>query len=187
MRHANKTKSESHTRIIAEASRLMRERGTQGISVSDVMKASGLTHGGFYAHFDSKDALAAAAAAEGFREKISFLKSPAHEALELYVESFLSEGHLHNLGAGCPVVGFAVDALRSGGQYRDAVSDGLGQLIDAISDRLAGDGSAREEAIRLLAIMVGGIVMARVAQGEAQKLGILNAIRNSPSVAQAGH
>jgi TetR/AcrR family transcriptional regulator, transcriptional repressor for nem operon len=181
MRHANQSKAESHSRIVSEASRLMREKGVEGVSVSDVMKASGLTHGGFYAHFDSKDSLAAAAVKEGFREKLDYLNGPDPDALEGYVESFLSEGHVQNLGSGCPIIGFAPDAVKAGEDYQSAVSDGIIQLIDALTKRLGEGDAARDHATRLLAMMIGGVLMARAVRSDKMQSTMINAIRNAPS------
>jgi TetR/AcrR family transcriptional regulator, transcriptional repressor for nem operon len=184
MRHANQTKAESHRRIVSQASKMMRERGSGHVSVSDVMKASGLTHGGFYAHFASKDALAAAAVEEGFRDKIDFLNGPDADALQQYVESFLCEGHLQNLEVGCPIIGFAPDAVRSSELYKDAVSEGIGRLVEALSKRLDGTERPSDNAIRLLAVMVGGVVMARAVKSSVVQDRILNAVRTSAEVLQ---
>jgi TetR/AcrR family transcriptional regulator, transcriptional repressor for nem operon len=187
VRHANQTKAESHVRIISEASRLIRERGLSGVSVSDVMTAARLTHGGFYAHFSSKDALAAAAVEAGFQEKIDYLIGPDPDALADYVSSFLSTAHVENRGAGCPIIGFAPDATTAdvGEQYQAAVSDGVTQLVDALSQRLPRREARRDDAIRLLAILVGGVVMARAVKDKAMRTAILEAIRNAQNVLKA--
>jgi TetR/AcrR family transcriptional regulator, transcriptional repressor for nem operon len=185
MRHANQTKVGNHLRIVSEASRLMRERGIDHVSVSDVMKASGLTHGGFYAHFASKEALANAAVTEAFRQKIDFLNGPEPDTLTLYVESFLSDGHLFNLSEGCPIVGFAPEALKRGDGFHESVSSGISSLVSTVSERMQQSETTHEDAIRLLATLVGGMLMARAVLDPDMQKQILDAVRSAPNIAKS--
>src|ERR1700761_7367242 len=104
MRVSQAEKEKSHARIVAGASRLLRERGLNGASVDEVMKAAGLTHGGFYKHFDSKGALieaAIGAALDGFAEPLE--RGEPERAVAAYRALYLSEGHKNHPGIGCPV------------------------------------------------------------------------------------
>src|SRR5262249_41242681 len=104
MRMSQEEKEKSHGRIVASASRLLRERGLAGASVGDVMKAAGMTHGGFYKHFDSKQALVEAAMGAAFAEFTDALeRGDPQQAVAAYRARYLSDGHKNHPGLACPV------------------------------------------------------------------------------------
>src|SRR5208337_1749453 len=123
MRVSKETMERHHQQIISTASAMLRERGVQGVSVADVMQSAGLTHGGFYRHFASKEALvveATSAAFEGILDGLE--KSSARKgnktALEDYVSGYLSQKHVETPSRGCPIPAFGADVAREGVEVR---------------------------------------------------------------------
>jgi TetR/AcrR family transcriptional repressor of nem operon len=168
---------ENRQRVVATAARLFREKGT-GISIADVMQAAGMTHGAFYKHFTSKDALVGEAVAQAFAELEGRLAPTDGEggrqdraARQALVDWYLSAGHRDNAADGCPSAGLAVDMARDTGdsaahrQYADGVRD--------FADWLAVDGA--NEGLVHLATMVGALLLARATQGFALSDDILRA------------
>jgi TetR/AcrR family transcriptional repressor of nem operon len=150
--------AENHRRILDEAGRLFREKGFDAISVAQVMKAAGLTHGGFYGHFASKNDLIA-------QTMTRLLAANAGEdaGLEPYIDAYLSPWHRDNAATGCPTAALASDVRHQDGAARAALAQGLRSQIDRISDALpdieADD--RRRLAIGSWAAMVGAVVLAR--------------------------
>jgi TetR/AcrR family transcriptional repressor of nem operon len=170
MRRSKQDTAESRRRILDAAARLFRERGVAGVSVADVMAAAGMTHGGFYIHFPSKEALAAAAARHAFTDRLTALADPGSGGVAGYVDAYLDRGHVHSLGIGCPIAGLGSDAARGDGDLRDAVAAGAAEILAALADRMGGGEAGWDRAVRLLAPMLGGLVLARaLANPEAQQ------------------
>ena len=159
--------------IIETASRVFRERGVDGVGVADLMKEAGLTHGGFYNHFESKDALAAEACAavlsRAAEDIAKVIKAEGGKASFCAVlETYLSSGHRDDPGQGCPIPALATDASRQGAQMQAAYAEGIEGFIQAVSSYFAHDGdgagesgAARADAIGLLSQLVGTLVLAR--------------------------
>lgn len=171
--------------IVDAAARLFRERGLHGISVVDVMAAAGLTHGGFYGHFESKEALAKEASERVFkevgtrwRERISTTddKAAARRAL---IEPYLSAHSRDNPGDSCPVVAFAGDmcheTVDSG--LREPFMEGLNRLLDSFGKLMDSDDASenRQQALVQYSMMVGALTLARATRGEALSDEILEA------------
>jgi TetR/AcrR family transcriptional regulator, transcriptional repressor for nem operon len=173
--------------IVAAASRMMRERGISATSVADLMQAANLTHGGFYRHFESKDALAAEAIAAAFDDHVRGLgtnieKLGPEAAVEDYVGDYLTRRHLTRPGFGCPMAALGGDGAREAKVVQEAFAGGTRKLIDRLAAAQTGaPAERRAAAIRLLATIVGAVVMSR-AVGEAD-LGdeILAASRERPA------
>ncbi|WP_203933627.1 TetR/AcrR family transcriptional regulator [Virgisporangium ochraceum] len=146
---------ENRKRIVETAARLFRERGAAGVSVADVMTEAGLTHGGFYKHFASKEALVAEAVGQAFAQQAERLAT-AGETREAFLARYLSPGHRDSPGDGCPTAGFGVDLAHSGADTpaRAVFADG----VEAYARLLGGDLAA-------LSTMVGAIVLARATAG----------------------
>lgn len=172
--------TENRRSILRAAARLYRERGFTGVGVADITREAGLTHGGLYRHFESKEALAAEASEYAFEWKLSELDAPgaaagAHAAgsLRAGVENYLSPRHRDNVGQGCPVAALAADAARETGAVADAFAQGIGRYMALFARRRPnGDEVAQIEpedrvrAIAMLSTMVGGLILARAtAQG----------------------
>lgn len=194
-----KEKAAAHrAAIVTAASRLFRQRGFDGVGVAEIMKAAGLTHGGFYGHFASKEALAAEACGEAFVHSMNRLQPRADDILG-YLESYLSELHRDRPGKGCPMAAFADEIARQSTPVQSAFTTGTAQFIDALAQRLApltneDAAGRRRRAIAVLAAMVGGMALARATAGTSPELSaeILAAVRaqlakhQGPVPAQSG-
>jgi TetR/AcrR family transcriptional repressor of nem operon len=169
MRVSREVMARHHREIVATASRMLRQRGIEGLSVADLMQAAGLTHGGFYRHFASKDALVAeatAAAFSGIRERLAEWTSSkgSKAALDEYVAEYLSQRHVEAPGNGCPIAAYGAEVARESDVVRAAFNEGVEPLVAWIADGLAGPAPRRRaRAIELLTMMVGAIVTARAA------------------------
>jgi len=172
MRYSKEHKEQSRARILATASRLFRERGVEGIGVADLMKAAGLTHGGFYGHFASKDALVAAAVEEALTKGRAALskavskaaaskEGPGPEGLRALLDLYLSPLHRDTPGAGCAIAALGAEAPRAAPETRHAFTEGIEALAALIADTLPEGPDRRERALATVATMVGAMVMAR--------------------------
>lgn len=167
--------TENRRSILRAAARLYRERGFTGVGVADITREAGLTHGGLYRHFESKEALAAEASEYAFEWKLSELDAPGAAAgadaagsLRAGVENYLSPRHRDNVGQGCPVAALAADAARETGAVADVFAQGIGRYMALFARRRPnGDEVAQIEpedrvrAIAMLSTMVGGLILAR--------------------------
>jgi TetR/AcrR family transcriptional regulator, transcriptional repressor for nem operon len=167
MRKSREATAMSKARIMSAAAKMVRERGIEATSVADVMHAAGMTNGGFYRHFQSKDEMIASAINAGFDEIAErfdrrLRQGGAAAAVAAYIEEYLSERHLSHPGYGCPVAAVGTDAGRSGGVFADAFVDGAEKLIGRLSSGSGRrTGEERRKAIRRLALLVGTVVLAR--------------------------
>jgi TetR/AcrR family transcriptional repressor of nem operon len=178
-------KNRSHERIVASAARLLRTGGVEGASVGDVMSAAGLTHGGFYRHFDAKDAMVAAALESAFAEFTSaldeqFARTEPATAVADYIATYLSDGHVTHPDRGCPMPAVGADIARGSENLKRAFGAGLA----AIAARLAAgfEGSEverRDKAARKLAMLVGAVLIARASDPETGRA-VLDACRRAP-------
>jgi len=162
VRITKEKKKENHERIVAIASRLFRERGFDGVGVADLMDHAGLTHGGFYNHFGSKEDLIAEATRKGFDETTErYVGHDAIAAIELYI----SREHRNMRGQGCPAAALSCEAARQPEETRLAFGTGIEGLVRALEHNLrtqhAQSSSLRAQAISILAQAVGAIVLSR--------------------------
>lgn len=170
MRYSREHKQETHARIVKKASVRLREKGAHGVGVADLMKEAGLTHGGFYAHFDSREALVieAFAYASG-RSREHWRKvaeqTPPEKRLALIVDTYLNSAHRDDPGHGCTIASLGAEIARESPKTRKAFSTELEQMIDLIADQIAGvpRRAARRQATATLATIMGALVMARIA------------------------
>ena len=179
-------KQKSHERILDAAARLMRERGIEATSVADVMKAAGLTHGGFYKHFPSKQALVAEAfrhAAEGLlsgAEAESAPDGPARaEARARYVARYLSGEHAGDSGHGCPVAALGADLARDDGAARSEATRALERMAAILGPDTPGE---NDSGLALTALLVGTVTLARLADRPDLSARILEAGRHAAGV-----
>jgi TetR/AcrR family transcriptional repressor of nem operon len=158
---------ENRKRIVETAARLFRERGAAGVSVADVMAEAGLTHGGFYKHFASKEALLVEAVGRAFAQQAERLAT-TDETRDAFVARYLSPGHRDSPGDGCPTAGFGVDLAHADADTpaRAAFAEG----VEAYARLLGGD-------LATLSTMVGAIVLARATAGTDLSDRILEAAR----------
>jgi TetR/AcrR family transcriptional repressor of nem operon len=170
---------ENRERIVDTASRLFREKGFDGVGVDAIMHGAGLTHGGFYGHFGSKEDLAAEAVARALER--SFQKQSRHTSLSDLVSNYLSERHCADRANGCAMAALGADVARQ----RDGVRRGLTEHVRGQLGRLTrllGNGPAarrRKRAIATLAGMVGALTLARAVDDPALSKEILAAARNA--------
>lgn len=168
MRYADSHKEETHRKVLKLAARALREKGPDRLAVAEVMKAAGLTHGGFYAHFKSKDDFLAEAVGETFAqagrrwERILEGMAP-REALAAYVDYYVSETHRESPSTGCPVVALNSDLPRQSKSFRKAFDEGLKRLTASLEWRMAAAGieGAGALAPSILAEMVGAVALSR--------------------------
>ena len=183
MRVSRDEMEKNHERILAGASRLLRGRGVENTGVADVMKEVGLTHGGFYRHFKTKDALVAAALESAFAERFAELDAryeadPAPAALADYEALYLSDAHRTHPEYGCPVAALGGDVARGSDALKTAFGAGIQRLIALIAKGMAGSDDERwQNAARDLAMLAGAIMIARACDPETGNA-VLNACRS---------
>jgi len=146
-------------RVVAKASRLFREGGFDGISVNDLMKAAGFTHGGFYNHFESKGALASEALDHAFRQMDSVRERMP--TLDEFVRSYLSEEARNAPGSTCPAAALAGEVARQSDSIKSVFADGVERMILSVENLLPKTPRARDEAIDVICRMLGALVLAR--------------------------
>ncbi|MDR3742153.1 MAG: TetR/AcrR family transcriptional regulator [Terracidiphilus sp.] len=189
MKVSKEVSAQHKEQIIAAAARHYRERGFEGVSVAELMKDVGLTHGGFYRHFSSKEELIAAASLRAVSESINKWRKIAENArkdrLQAIVEAYLSLRHHDHPETGCLLAALGGDLSRHSASVKDAVTEGERQIIDFLSGIAPGSTKAlrRRQAIIALASMVGGMILARVTsevglRGEILR-GVAHSIQNS--------
>lgn len=170
MRYSKEHKQETHARIVRKASVRLREKGAHGIGVADLMKEAGLTHGGFYAHFDSRETLLVEAFAYAMDRSMAHWRKTAEETmpekrLAMIVESYLTTMHRDDPGRGCAVPTLGADIARESPKTRKAFAAKLEQMIDMIADQIPDlpRKAARKQASATLATMMGSMVLSRIA------------------------
>jgi TetR/AcrR family transcriptional regulator, transcriptional repressor for nem operon len=170
MRYSKEHKQETHARIVRKASVRLREKGAHGIGVADLMKEAGLTHGGFYAHFDSREALVIEAFAYAMDRSVEHWRKiaaemPPEKRLSTIVDTYVSTVHRDDPGRGCAVPTLGAEIARESAKTRKAFSAKLDQLIDVMADQIPDvpRKTARRQAMGTLATMMGTLVMSRVA------------------------
>lgn len=158
MKVSREQMAEHRARILEAAGRLFREKGFEAVTVAEVMKAAGLTHGGFYGHFASKDDLVAQALSHALEASLGKTADP-----RAFIDDYLSAKHRDNPGSGCPTAGLAAETRHEGAAAQAAMTAGLRQQIDGLSRALPGetDADKRRKAIGSWAAMVGAVILSR--------------------------
>jgi TetR/AcrR family transcriptional repressor of nem operon len=169
---------ENRRRILDAAAQLFRERGFEKVTVAEIMSAAGLTHGGFYGHFDSKETLINAAMAH---EQTSRRSRPPLENAAHYADSYLSGQHRDNIGASCPFSSLGTEAARGSPEVRHTLTESLRRWVDAFSASSEGatPHERRQNAIATVSAMVGGMVLARLVDDDRLSDEMLAAVRAS--------
>ena len=165
---AGSKKEETRERILRAAARAIRKHGYEGVGVADVMKEAGLTHGGFYAHFKSRDALLAAAAEQEGLESNEHLSraiaaaKPGQELMAL-VDAYLSDGHVAAPEQGCAIAAAGSEVPRQQADVRRVASRRIKDIISLIERQFPewGKRAARDKAMAIAATLVGSVVLAR--------------------------
>jgi len=185
MRVSKEQAAENRRRIVEVAGTMFRERGFNGIGVADLMKEAGLTHGGFYGHFGSKDDLAAEACTLALAKAAERWGMAADEAggpddpLAAIAGFYLSAAHRDAPASGCPIAALGVDAARQDGPVRRAFTDGLRPFVEVLGRLVPGRSWAarRETALATLSAMVGAVILARAVDDPALSDDILAAAK----------
>jgi len=178
-------KQRSHETILESAARLVRERGISGASVGEVMKGAGMTVGGFYAHFASKEDLVDAAlrrTARGLLDRLfaRIEEKPPADRAEVILKRYLSAAHRDEQTMGCPLPAVVGEIGTTAGQHGEV----LAELVDALSVRLAEQlpkgkpAAVRTLALGLVALMVGGLSLARALRGTELSDEVIRACRS---------
>jgi len=161
--------AENRAGIVDAAARLYREKGLSGVGVAEITRDAGLTHGGLYRHFESKDALAREACLRAFEWTITPLdgleqdaNASALEKLQAMVDSYLSTRHRDHPGEGCPAAALATDAARAGPEMSEVFAQGVERNIQRFMRVLEGESAEkRAQTMVLLSSMVGALALAR--------------------------
>jgi TetR/AcrR family transcriptional regulator, transcriptional repressor for nem operon len=177
-------KDETRERILRAAARAIRKHGYEGVGVADVMKEAGLTHGGFYAHFKSRDALLAAAADQAGAESIEYLTravagaKPGQELMAL-VDTYLSDGHIAAPEQGCAIAAAGTEVPRQEAEVRRVASRRIKDIIGLIERQSPewGKRAAHDKAMAIAATLVGTVVLARAVDDDQLSSRILKAAR----------
>lgn len=179
-------KEETHDRIVRAAARALRKHGYEGLGVADVMKDAGLTHGGFYAHFPSRDALLAEAAQQAGTESIDSLsravrKAPPGDELLTLIDAYLSDRHVDapEAGLGCVIAAAGSDVRRQPAEVRRAATRHIKDLVGLIERQLPqwGKAGSRDRAMAILGSIVGALLIARLVDDPALSKAMRKAAR----------
>jgi TetR/AcrR family transcriptional repressor of nem operon len=182
MRVSRIQEAENHERILDVATRLFRERGIDGIGVSDLMKAAGLTHGGFYGHFKSKEDLVAQACARAVlrmrQNWTNVIDQAAGDPLEALAATYLTPRHRDGAGRGCPMAAIGSEIARQGPPVRRAFTDELRPCLDYLSRNVQGNTNSlrRQKALATYASLVGALIVSRAVDDADLSNEILSAV-----------
>lgn len=182
MRVSQEEMDKSHKRIVEGAARLVRGRGIENTSVADVMSDAGLTHGGFYRHFKTKDALVVAALQAAFEQLTSALdarfdKYEPEAAMADYHADYLSRFHVEKPEIGCPIAALGGDVARGSDALKIAFGAGVNRLTAMLARGMQGSAQEKRiDAARELAMLVGAVVIARASDPETARA-VLSACR----------
>lgn len=189
-RVSRKQANQHRVDIVDAAARLFRERGIDGVSVPELMADAGLTHGGFYGHFASKEELAALACSKAFAEKAEAVgkivergKGDRARARRELAHYYLTSLHCDDPGEGCPIPALSSDITRAkpDSALRTAYVDGLSAFAEQMIPFMEGRSNSekRSEALAMLSMLVGAVTLARATRGEKISDEILKAVRKS--------
>jgi len=163
-----KRKEATHERIVDAAARAIRRSGYGGTGVADIMKDAGLTHGGFYAHFESREAMLAEAADYAGAEGVAAMEhaaaaAPAGQGLQAMLRAYLSKTHAENAETGCPTAALCSEMPRQAPEVRRAATRRIKEMIDLVARQSPdwGRPGAHENALVTVAAAVGAVVLAR--------------------------
>lgn len=168
MRYSDTHKGETHAKLVRLAGRVLREKGPEKLGVAELMQAAGLTHGGFYAHFKSKDALLTEALEGVFQESTRKFHHvtdglPPREALVRYIDFYVSPAHRDNLSRECPIVALNSDLPRQSRKFRATFDAGIQLLVRRLTGWIEAAGISDSEALAasVLSAMAGAVAVSR--------------------------
>lgn len=168
MRRSAEEKAETRRQIVKTAGRMIRGRGLAETGVAEIMAEAGLTHGGFYRHFDSKETLAAAAVEAAFDHMRARLvaitaKAAPGKGMEALIDTYLTEAHRDRPEHGCVMASVGMEAQRAGGVVQTAYETGIARLLALFTAQITAPSRRQQEdrAQAVLAVLVGGLLLAR--------------------------
>jgi AcrR family transcriptional regulator len=181
-RASSKTKEVTHERIVEVAARAIRRSGYDGTSVADIMKEAGLTHGGFYAHFASREAMLAEAADRAGADSVAastrvVASAPPEQALQRMLRAYLSKEHVKGMENGCAAAALGSEMPRQAPVVRRAATRRIKEMIDVVARQSPdwGQPGAHEHALATVATMVGALLLARAVDDSKLSDALLNA------------
>lgn len=184
MKVSRQQAEKNRAHVVAVAAEQFRERGIDGIGIAELMKQAGLTHGGFYANFASKDALAAEALTLALDETTARLRLAVESTpapMDTIVARYLSPEHRDDTAHGCALPALAADATRDHPGLGEAIERGIEAYLDLLTPLAKGDTAAekRRHAMAMLALLVGALTLARAVQTPALSDALLSAGRDA--------
>jgi TetR/AcrR family transcriptional regulator, transcriptional repressor for nem operon len=183
MGHSKAQKTKTHKRIISIASKRFREKGLARVGIAELMKEAGLTVGGFYKHFDSRDDLVAEAVSSafgGWKRRVDAAKAGGLSvSIAKLIDDYLNEAHRDNPGTGCAFSALAPEIARSDKRTRSLTSEQVRSDVQLIATLLPGRDkrAARSRAILIFSALVGAMSLARAVSDEALSRKILETVR----------
>jgi TetR/AcrR family transcriptional repressor of nem operon len=160
MGHSQAEKLATHERIVQVAARRLRERGIDGISVGDIMKEAGLTVGGFYKHFESRDALVTEAFIMALQD-IEHIQDGLKTAPQRTISTYVSGSHRNNVGRGCPISALVNDVARAPDATREVFTERVSEIINLLAQSFPETEDAQNKAVMIFSTCVGSIALAR--------------------------
>jgi TetR/AcrR family transcriptional regulator, transcriptional repressor for nem operon len=176
--------AETRRRIVEVAARNFRRNGIHATGVSEVMSEAGLTHGGFYRHFESKDQLVAEACEVGLTAVVESFEDAASqhagkEGFRVIVENYVSTTHRDNAEGGCPLAGMGSELARADEMTRETATQGFNDMVEIVAKRIGRrqPDAAHSEAVFALAAMIGAVTMSRIIVDPDASASVLQIIR----------
>lgn len=179
MRRSAENKEKSRQLILETAARLFREKGIENTSVNDIMHGAGMTHGGFYRHFRSKDELAAQAIEKARLSVLSIFSgdaSKAEQEMLAYLDLYLSDDHVNSPEKGCPLTLFSVEASRGPASWQSAIEESIKATITHL--RAGKEKMSERDALELVSTIVGAVILSRAVGASQMSQGIIAASRD---------
>ena len=184
-RPAPSRKEATHERIVETAARAIRRSGYDGTGVAELMKEAGLTHGGFYAHFDSREGMLAEAADRAGADTVAFLtrvaaEAPPKRALEAMLRTYLSKEHVESAETGCAVAALGSEMPRQPAKVRRAATRRIKEMIDLVARQSPdwGQPGAHERALVTMSTALGALILARAVDDPKLSDALREAARN---------
>ena len=184
MSHEPSRKELTHERIVTAAARAIRRSGYAGTGVADIMKEAGLTHGGFYAHFDSRTQLLAEAADRAGAQSMERMRKVAdraapEDALRAFVDAYLSDAHVEAPEAGCSLAALGTEMPRQAPEVRQVCARRLKDMVDLVERQLPewGAPGQHDKALAVMSCLVGAMVLARASDDKRVSKDVRNAAK----------
>jgi TetR/AcrR family transcriptional repressor of nem operon len=193
MRVSRQQAAENRERILDVATRLFRERGIDGIGLDDIMKAAGLTHGGFYGHFKSKEDLVAQACSRAVARMrqnwTNVVEQSTGDPLEALAATYLTPKHRDGAGRGCPMAALGPEVARQSHTVRAAFTDELRPFLQYLTSIVRGNSNTRrrQKALAAYASLVGALVVSRAVDDPALSDEVLAAVAATMHTHEAEH